>query len=91
MSSCGDRQALVLQRLRVVAALHRAVRAADDELAAERVAAVARDDVEDRRPRLRFAQAARGAEHHFLRAGDVRHVAAAARCRRPSPVLMPSL
>ena len=53
--------------------------------AAEGVAAVARNDVEDHARRLRFAEAAGGAEHHFLRAGDVRHVAAARRCRRPSP------
>ena len=80
-------QALVLQRLRVVAALHRAVRARDAELAAEVVAAVARDDVEDDARGLRFAEAARGAEHDFLRAGDVRRVAAARAAAGPPGVV----
>ena len=74
LSSCRRRsQAGGLQRIGVVAALHAAVGAGVSNGAAERVAAVARDDVEDDAGGFRFAQAAGRAQHDFLRAGDVHH------------------
>ena len=87
LSSDGVVRPAILQLLRVVAALHRAVRAAEAELAAEVVAAVARDDVEDDAGRLRFAEAAGGAEHHFLRARHVRRIAAARAAAGPPGVV----
>jgi hypothetical protein len=56
--------------------LHLVVRAAAGELSAERIAAVARYDVEDHAGGLGFAESAGGAEHHFLRASDVGRIAA---------------
>ena len=90
-SSDGAFRPCVFQRLRVIAALHRAVRAVgEDERAAEGVAAVARNDVEDHAGRLRFAQAAGGGEHHFLRAGHVPGIFPPPPLPPAHPVLMPS-
>ena len=72
LDQCRRRpEAGVFQRLGVVAALHAAVGSGEHDGAAERVAAVARDDVQDDAGGFRLAQAARSAQHDFLRAGDV--------------------
>ena len=69
-------QALVLERLRVVVALHPACRAVDEGGSSERVAAVLRGDVEDHPGALRFTEPAGHVDHHFRRAGRVQELTA---------------
>ena len=76
-------QSLILQRLRVVAALHGAVGRVDEKRSFDRVGARARDDAHDRTADFRFSQTAGGAEDDLLSVTDVRdvirHAAAALR------------
>jgi len=62
----GRPQARVLERLRVVAPLERAVRAAEVELAAEGVRTLAGDDVHDDPARLRVSEPAGSGQHDLL-------------------------
>ena len=65
----GRLESLVLQRLRVIAALHRAVRAVGHERSGEGVPALARDRVQRHAGCFRLAHPAGGAEHDFLSGG----------------------
>ena len=83
ISSFGARITPAATRSLVLSLAMRAVGTVDVERPGEGVAAGARDDVDDRRPALGFAEVAEARDHHFDGLDGVRPVLRRSRCARP--------